>query len=230
MKTVETAFRGGWNSVKLYFMIGLPTETMEDIEGIAELGQKVVDAFYTNPNKPKGKGVSVTVSASGFVPKPFTPFQWEPQDTVEMFREKQKHLVNCVKSRKLSCNYHEAVVSFLEGVFARGDRRLGKVLLEAHRLGCRFDGWNDCFSYTKWMQAFENCGVDPAFYANRRRSFDEILPWDHLDYGVTKEFLIRECKKAYANETSPNCAESCSACGAACFKGGICVEDRKNLV
>ena len=230
MKTVETAFRGGWNSVKLYFMIGLPTETLEDIEGIAELGQKVVDAFYANPERPKGKGVSVTVSASGFVPKPFTPFQWEPQDTVEMFHEKQKHLVACLKSRKLSCNYHEAVVSFLEGVFARGDRRLGKVLLEAHRLGCRFDGWNDCFSYTKWMQAFENCNVDPAFYANRKRSFDEILPWDHLDYGVTKEFLIRECKKAYANETSPNCAEACSACGAACFKGGICVEDRKNLV
>ncbi len=230
MKTVSTAFKGGWNSIKLYFMIGLPTETLEDIEGIVNLGQKVVDAFYANPDRPKGRGVSVSVSASGFVPKPFTPFQWEPQDTVKELREKQKHLVNCVHSRKLECNYHEAVVSFLEGVFARGDRRLGPVLLEAHRQGCKFDGWNDCFSYEKWMRAFQICKVDPAFYANRRRSFDEILPWDHLDYGITKEFLIRECKKAYQAEITPNCMQKCSACGASCFKGGICVEDRTDLV
>lgn len=226
MKTVTTAFSGGWSSVKLYFMIGLPTETLDDVAGIADLGQKVVDAFYANPNKKKGKGVSVTLSASGFVPKAFTPFQWEPQDTIEMLHEKQRHLVSSVTTRKITCNYHDADTSFMEAVFARGDRRLGPVLLEAHRLGCKFDGWNDYFSLARWRQAFENCGVSPEFYANRRRSFDEILPWDHLDYGVSKEFFRRECEKAYAAATTPNCREKCSACGAACFQGGICYENR----
>lgn len=226
MKTVTTAFSGGWSSVKLYFMIGLPTETLDDVAGIADLGQKVVDAFYANPNKKKGKGVSVTLSASGFVPKAFTPFQWEPQDTIEMLHEKQRHLVSSVTTRKITCNYHDADTSFMEAVFARGDRRLGPVLLEAHRLGCKFDGWNDYFSLARWRQAFENCGVSPEFYANRRRSFDEILPWDHLDYGVSKEFFRRECEKAYAAATTPNCREKCSACGAACFQGGVCYENR----
>lgn len=226
MKTVTTAFSGGWSSVKLYFMIGLPTETLDDVAGIADLGQKVVDAFYANPNKKKGKGVSVTLSASGFVPKAFTPFQWEPQDTIEMLHEKQRHLVSSVTTRKITCNYHDADTSFMEAVFARGDRRLGPVLLEAHRLGCKFDGWNDYFSLARWRQAFENCGVSPEFYANRRRSFDEILPWDHLDYGVSKEFFRKECEKAYAAATTPNCREKCSACGAACFQGGICYENR----
>lgn len=226
MKTVTTAFSGGWSSVKLYFMIGLPTETLDDVAGIADLGQKVVDAFYANPNKKKGKGVSVTLSASGFVPKAFTPFQWEPQDTIEMLHEKQRHLVSSVTTRKITCNYHDADTSFMEAVFARGDRRLGPVLLEAHRLGCKFDGWNDYFSLARWRQAFENCGVSPEFYANRRRSFDEVLPWDHLDYGVSKEFFRRECEKAYAAATTPNCREKCSACGAACFQGGICYENR----
>lgn len=226
MKTVTTAFSGGWSSVKLYFMIGLPTETLDDVAGIAALGQKVVDAFYANPNKKKGKGVSVTLSASGFVPKAFTPFQWEPQDTIEMLHEKQRHLVSSVTTRKITCNYHDADTSFMEAVFARGDRRLGPVLLEAHRLGCKFDGWNDYFSLARWRQAFEACGVSPEFYANRRRSFDEILPWDHLDYGVSKEFFRRECEKAYAASTTPNCREKCSACGAACFQGGICYENR----
>lgn len=225
MKTVTTAFSGGWSSVKLYFMIGLPTETLDDVAGIADLGQKVVDAFYANPNKKKGKGVSVTLSASGFVPKAFTPFQWEPQDTIEMLHEKQRHLVSSVTTRKITCNYHDADTSFMEAVFARGDRRLGPVLLEAHRLGCKFDGWNDYFSLARWRQAFENCGVSPEFYANRRRSFDEVLPWDHLDYGVSKEFFRRECEKAYAAATTPNCREKCSACGAACFQGGICYEN-----
>ena len=226
MKTVNMAFSGGWNTIKLYFMIGLPTETMDDVAGIAELGQKVVNAFYSNPNKPKGRGVSVTLSASSFVPKPFTPFQWEPQDPIPLLHEKQRHLVQSVKTRKITCNYHDADTSFLEAVFARGDRRLCAVLEEAHRMGCKFDGWNDYFSLPRWMEAFEACGVDPAFYANRRRSFDEVLPWDHLDYGIRKEFLIRECQRAYADTTTPNCREAGCACGAACFKGGICYEDR----
>lgn len=226
LKTVTTAFKGGWTTIKLYFMIGLPTETLEDVAGIAELGQKVVDAFYNNPDKPRGKSVKVTVSASSFVPKPFTPFQWEPQDTIEMLQKKQRHLVSSVKTRKIQANWHDADTSFLEAVFARGDRRLCDVLLEAHKSGCKMDGWQAFFSLPKWIEIFKKCNVDPAFYANRRRSFDEILPWDHIDYGIKKSFLINECKKAYENVTTPNCREKCSSCGAACFKGGICSEKR----
>lgn len=226
LKTVNTAFGGGWTTIKLYFMIGLPTETMEDVEGIAILGQTVVDAYYDNPNKPKGKSVKVSVSASSFVPKPFTPFQWEPQDTIEMLHEKQRHLLASVKTKKIEPSWHDADTTFLEAVFARGDRRLCNVLLEAYQSGCKMDGWQDFFSLPKWMELFRKCGIDPAFYANRRRSFDEVLPWDHIDYGIKKSFLIEECKKAYANSTTPNCREQCSSCGAACFKGGICCEKR----
>lgn len=224
--TCRKAFSGGWTSVKLYFMIGLPTETLEDVAGIAALGQRVVDAYYHLQNRPKGKSVQVTVSASSFVPKPFTPFQWEPQDTIETLHEKQNHLLSSVTTKKIKCNWHDADTSFLEGVFARGDRRLGAVLLEAHKMGCKFDGWADFFDLSRWMEAFERCGVDPAFYANRRRSFDEVLPWDHLDYGVTKEFLMRECQTAYQNRTTPNCREKCSGCGANCWKVGVCVDHR----
>ena len=230
MKTVNTAFKGGWTTIKLYFMIGLPTETLEDIAGIAELGQKVVDAYYENPDKPKGKSVKVTVSASSFVPKPFTPFQWEPQDTMEVLRKKQRHLVASVRTRKVEPNWHEADTSFMEAVFARGDRRLCDVLLEAHESGCKMDGWQDFFSFSKWMEIFKKCGIDPAFYANRRRSFDEVLPWDHIDYGIKKSFLIEECKKAYSDTATPNCREQCSSCGAACFKGGLCYEERQSMV
>ena len=224
MKTVQTAFEGGWTTIKLYFMIGLPTETMEDVAGIAHLGQQVVEAYYSNPKRAKGRSVKVTCSASSFVPKPFTPFQWEPQDSIETLHKKQEHLIGCVHSKKLTCNWHDADTSFLEGVFARGDRRLGKVLEQAFEHGCKFDGWSDFFFLPKWLEVFEECGIDPTFYNQRRRSFDEILPWDHIDYGIKKSFLKRECEKAYQNATTPNCQEACSACGAACFKGGICVE------
>ena len=230
LKTVGTAFGGGWTSVKLYFMLGLPTETLDDVAAIAELGQAVVEAYYANPKKQKGKSVNVTLSASSFVPKPFTPFQWEPQDTIETLHQKQKHLVSSVKTKKITCNWHDADTSFLEAVFARGDRRLCRVLEEAQKRGCRFDGWSEYFSLPKWLEIFEDCGVDPAFYANRRRSFEELLPWDHIDYGVNKSFLIAECKRAYQNAATPNCREKCSACGAACFGEGICVEARQNLV
>ena len=226
LKTVNTAFSGGWTTIKLYFMIGLPTETMEDVEGIANLGQMVVDAYYDNPNKPKGKGVKVSVSASSFVPKPFTPFQWEPQDTIDTLHQKQRHLLASVRTRKIEPSWHDADTSFLEAVFARGDRRLCVVLLEAQKNGCKMDGWQNFFSLPKWMALFQQCGIDPAFYANRRRSFDEVLPWDHIDYGIHKSFLIEECKKAYSNVTTANCREQCSSCGAACFKGGICCESR----
>ena len=211
-------------------MIGLPTETMEDVEGIPALGMKVIDAFYACKDRPRGPAVSVTVSAAAFVPKPFTPFQWEPQDTMEMFREKQQHLIHANHSRKLQVNYHAADTSFLEAVFARGDRRLCPVLEEAWRRGCHFDGWDDCFSLKTWLEVFRDMQVDPQFYANRRRSFEEVLPWDHLDYGVKKSFLIEECRRAYRGEATANCREECSACGAGCYGGGICVEKRANLV
>ena len=230
LDTVTTAFGAGWNRVKLYFMIGLPTETDQDVTGITALGQKVVDAYYHCEGRPKGQSVNVTVSAAAFVPKPFTPFQWEPQDTMEEFRRKQYLLKDSITTRKLTVNYHDADTSFMEAVFARGDRRLCGVLEEAWKRGFHFDGWSDCFSLKNWLAVFEAVGLDPAFYANRRRSFDEVLPWDHLDYGIRKEFLIAECKKAYEAATTPNCREKCSACGAACFKGGICVEDRSRVV
>ena len=231
MNTCRVAFEGGYTTVKLYFMIGLPTETMDDVADIANLGKKVLDTFYSTPNRPKGKAPRVTLSASSFVPKPFTPFQWEPQDEADVLREKQQHIKKSIVDNKISLskmtyNYHDTDTSFLEAVFARGDRRLNAVMLEAHKKGIRFDGWNDCFSLQSWLEAFEACGIDPAFYANRRRSFDEILPWDHLDYGVTKEFLQRECERAYRSEASPNCREKCLGCGCAKYKGGVCYEKR----
>ena len=230
MQTCATAFAGGWTTVKLYFMIGLPTETMDDVADIANLGQAVVDTFYQTPNRAKGKSVRVTVSASSFVPKPFTPFQWEPQDTIPVLHEKQAHIKESIKSKKITFNYHDADTSFLEAVFARGDRKLCKVLGLACERGFHFDGWNDCFSLEKWLELFEECGIDPAFYANRRRSFDELLPWDHIDYGVTKRFLMKECQKAYENTTTPHCRLKCSGCGAAKYGEGVCFEKRSDLV
>lgn len=222
MSTCLNAFNGGWTNVKLYFMLGLPTETMEDVEGIANLAQSVVNLFYTNPDRQKGKGVTVTASASTFVPKPFTPFQWEPQDCIDTIHEKQKHLVESVKTRKITVNWHDADTSFVEAVFARGDRRLGKTLYEAHKLGCKFDGWSDFFTLDRWLEAFANSGVNPAFYANREREYSEILPWDHLDYGISKEFLIAEHKRALAGETTPHCREKCAGCGITKLTGGKC--------
>lgn len=230
LATCATAFEGGWTTVKLYFMIGLPTETIEDVEAIAKLGQAVVDTYYKCPNKPKGKSVRVTVSASSFVPKPFTPFQWEPQDTIPVLHEKQVHIKESITTKKIQFNYHDADTSYLEAVFARGDRKLCKVMELACERGFHFDGWNDCFSLEKWLDLFDECGIDPAFYANRKRSFDEILPWDHIDYGVTKDYLIKECKKAYENTTTPHCRLKCNNCGAAKYGEGVCFEKRKNLV
>ena len=222
MKTVNMAFSGGWTAVKLYFMIGLPTETLEDVAGIARLGQQVVDEFYRNPDRPKGKGVQVSISASSFVPKPFTPFQWEPQDTMEQLEEKQKHLYASVTTKKIRISTHLTPTSFLEGVFARGDRRLSKVLELAWKKGCKFDRWDDHFDFDKWMEAFDEAGLDPSFYANRRRDFDEILPWDHLDYGISKKFLMNENKKAHESVTTPHCRIKCAGCGANRLNGGKC--------
>ncbi len=222
LASCKIAFEGGYTSVKLYFMLGLPTETMEDIEGIIGLAQKVVNLFYSLPDKPKGKGVNVTVSVSTFVPKPFTPFQWEAQDTMKQIAAKQKHLVESITTKKISCKYHEMHTSILEGILARGDRRLGGVIFRAWKKGCRLDGWDEHFHFDRWMEAMAECGLTPEFYASRKRSFEEVLPWDHLDYGVSKAFLKRECERAYAAETTANCREKCAGCGANKLVGGVC--------
>lgn len=225
-KTCTLAFDAGYTSVKLYFMMGLPTETLEDIEGIAQTAQRVVELFYQNPNRPKGKSVQVSISVACFVPKPHTPFEFVPQDTHEVLREKQQHLLHSVKSRKISISYHDSRTSFLEAVFAKGDRRLGAVLLEAFRRGCYFDSWEEHFHFDIWLQVFRDMGVDPAFYANRALSADETLPWDHLDYGVTKQYLIREYEKAMQARTTQPCNRSCAGCGANNLLGRACFDYR----
>lgn len=230
LSTARQAFAGGWTAVKLYFMIGLPTETEDDIRGIADLAQAVVDEFYHNENKPKGKGVNVSVSVASLVPKPFTPFQWEPQDRPDTLIEKQNFLISCVKTRKVSVSRHVPWTSFLEGVFARGDRRLCDVIETAWHKGCKFDSWEEHLDREKWMDSFAENGIDPFFYTARRRSFDEVLPWDHMDYGVTKKFLIRENEKAHRGETTASCREKCAGCGAARLNGGVCNEIRQNMV
>ena len=230
LSTAAMAFAGGWTAVKLYFMIGLPTETDEDIEGIANLAQAVVDEFYHCENKPKGKSVNVNISLASLVPKPFTPFQWEPQDRPEKLIEKQDYLLSCIKTRKVQLSRHVPWTSFLEGVFARGDRRLCRVIETAWRKGCHFDSWEEHLDREKWMQSFEECGIDPYFYTARKRDLNEVLPWDHMDYGVTKKFLQREYEKAHRGETTPSCREKCSNCGAARLNGGVCNEFRKDVV
>ena len=213
MNTCRIAFQGGYAAVKLYFMMGLPTETDEDIIGIAELAQRIVDLFYSIENRPKGKGVQVSVSCATFVPKPFTPFQFEPQDTREEIERKQKLLLDSVKTKKIRVSYHDPNVSMLEVILAKGDRRLCPVIYEAWKKGCKFDSWSEHYKFDKWLEAFEECGVDPKFYANRRFEYDEILPWEHLDYLVSKEFFIRENKTAHKSITTPHCRQRCSGCG-----------------
>ena len=214
LRAVGIAFKNGKNNVKLYFMNGLPTETLEDVAGIATLAGKVVHRFYQTPERNKARPVSVTVSVSCFIPKPVTPFQWEAQDSLESLKAKQDHLRECITDRKIRYNWHDAEVSRIEAVFARGDRRLGKALALAAEDGMMFDAWDEMFSYEKWLDVFERAGIDPAFYANRAFGLDEWLPWDVIDCGVTKEFLKREREKAYAERTTPACSEQCSACGA----------------
>ena len=230
MRTSQMAFRGGWTAVKLYFMLGLPTETLDDVAGIADLGQAVVNEFYRNPDKPKGKGVTVSISVASFVPKPFTPFQWEPQDTREMLLEKQAHLLSSIKTKKINASFHKVDVSFLEGVFARGDRRLSAAIEYAWRHGCKFDSWDDTFHIETWEEAFRACGLDPLFYTSRRRDFSEVLPWDHLDFGIRKAFLRKENEKAHRSETTPHCRQQCAGCGANQLNGGNCDALRQSLV
>ncbi len=211
--TVMTAFGSGYSSVKLYFMMGLPTETDEDIVGIAQLAHKVIEWFHQTPNRPKGKGVTVSVSVACFVPKPNTPFEIVAQDSYDELRRKQKLLLSAVKTRKISVSYHDADVSMLEASIARGDRRLSAVIKTAFELGCRMDGWQEHFNYELWKEAFEKNGVSPEFYASRERGETEVLPWQHLDYGVDRDFFRREYQKAIEEETTQPCNKECAACG-----------------
>ncbi len=218
------AFSGGYNSVKLYFMMGLPTETDQDILGIADLARLVGDQYFSIPKEDRARGLSVTVSTSCFVPKPHTPFQWEPMDSIEELERKQRILQTSIKQRYVKYNWHDADLSYMEAVFARGDRRLNKVLIEGHKAGCKFDGWSEFFSFDRWKEVFEKCNINPDFYVTRRREYDEILPWSHINVGVTKSFLQRESEKAKRAETTARCGEHCAGCGANSFGGGVCFE------
>ena len=225
------AFKGGWNQVKLYFMLGLPTETEDDMKGIAHLAQKIAETYYETVPKEQRKGkVQINVSTSFFVPKPFTPFQWAPMFREEDFIEKAKIVKNEIRSqlnqRSIRYNWHEPDVTVLEGFLARGDRRCSKVILKAYEKGALYDAWSESFHYDIWKEAFKETGVDIEFYTLRERSTDEILPWDFIDAGVTKKFLIREWEQAKAETVTPNCRQKCSGCGVLKYKGGVCCESK----
>ena len=214
------AFASGYNSVKLYFMLGLPTETEADLDGIAALAKKCVDLYYAGPHQ--GKGVRVGVSCSSFVPKAFTPFQWEAQDTREVLNEKQNYLKGRLRGRGLDFKWHDNKTSFLEGVFARGDRRTAEVIYRAWQKGAHFDSWGEQFRFDAWMEAFEETGVDPAFYTHRVRGADEAFPWEVIDAGIDRRFLALERERAYRGEVTPDCRQGCRGCGINRLGGGLC--------
>ncbi len=224
------AFEGGWNKVKLYFMLGLPTETEEDMKAIAHLAEKVARRYYEIPKEQRNGKCQITASSSFFIPKPFTPFQWAQMFPSEEYIRRAtivKHeFLQQLNKKSLKYNWHEADVTVLEGVFARGDRKVGKVIKEAYRLGCLYDSWSESFDNEKWMQAFANTGVDIEFYTMRERSMDELFPWDFIDIGVTKNFLKKEWERAMNAQVTPNCRMQCSGCGAAKFGGGVCFEGK----
>ncbi|MBO5291723.1 MAG: TIGR03960 family B12-binding radical SAM protein [Lachnospiraceae bacterium] len=231
LKGAEEAFRGGWSRVKLYFMLGLPGETEEDIRGIAELSNKIAAVYYETVPKEKRNGrCQIVASTSFFIPKPFTPFQWAKQNTKQEFLDKayltKQSVMEQLNQKSIKYNWHEADASVLEGVLARGDRRLAMVLLKVYEKGCIFDAWGEYFNNDAWMEAFEECQVDIAFYTTRERGLDEIFPWDFIDCGVTKEFLKREWLKSQEGVVSPNCRMQCQGCGANRFGGGVCYENK----
>lgn len=222
-RACKIAFEGGYTSVKLYFMLGLPTETDDDIRGIAELAEKIADLYYKNPNRQKGRHVQISISCATFVPKPFTPFEFEAQATVEEIKHKQRILLDSIRSRKrINVSWHNYRVSILEAVLTKGDRRLCEAVYEAWKSGCKFDGWDELYKYETWVEVFDRLGIDVDFYAHRERPYDEVMPWQHLDYFVSREFLVRENKKAHNAETTQNCREKCSACGLSKAMGGAC--------
>lgn len=216
------AFQGGWNNIKLYFMIGLPTETSDDLDGILEICKKVAYCWRMNTQN-RSRGVKVTASASCFVPKPRTPFQWDAQNTLEMLRGKQEYMKKIMRTKNVTYNWHDAETSVMEGVIARGDRRQGQVIYTAWKSGCTFDGWDQQFSYTRWLDAFAACGLDPMFYAARQRPLDEVFPWDHIGCGTSKEHLKREWERSRQAIPTPDCMQKCAGCGAnALLEGGKC--------
>ena len=222
MRTCRQAFESGWSMVKLYFMMGLPTETDEDVAGISVLADKVAELFYSIPNRPKGKGVSINVSCASFIPKPFTPFQWEAANDSETLERKKDVLLAANRSKRVSISYNNSTDTLIEAVLAKGSRRLCAVIQKAFENGCKFDSWDEYFYFDGWMDAFEVCGENPDFYAHRKIPFEEVLPWDHIDYSIRKEYLISENKKAHQSITSPHCRQKCAACGADKLSGGVC--------
>ena len=225
------AFVGGWNRVKLYFMLGLPTETEKDMKGIAHLAERIAEEYYDTVPKEKRHGkVQIVVSTSFFVPKPFTPFQWAPMYTEQDFIDKAKVVKEEIRAqlnqKSIKYNWHEPDVTTLEGFLARGDRRASEVILKAYEKGALYDAWSESFRYDIWKEAFAETGIDIEFYTLRERSTDEILPWDFIDAGVTKEFLIREWKQAKGEVVTPNCRQKCAGCGARRYEGGVCYEGK----
>ena len=227
-KTAKIAFAGGYTHVKLYFMMGLPGETMEDIKGIIDTAQKIIDIFWSMPNRPKGKP-EVSISVATFIPKPFTPFQFFGQNDSELIKEKQAYLLECAKvNKRIKVSYNDPQTSIIEAVLARGDRRLSKVILDAYKGGAMFDSWYECFKYDVWQKAFADNNIDTAFYANRFRPYDEINPWDHINYGVSKKFLIEDYERSLQAITSKPCNKQCYNCGANKLLGRACFEYNKN--
>ena len=224
------AFDGGWQKVKLYFMLGLPTETEEDMKGIAHLAEQIAKRYYEIPKDKRNGKCQITVSTSFFVPKPFTPFQWatmcQPQEYINRAKIVKSEIRAQLNQKSIKYQYHEADVTVLEGILARGDRKLCDVIEHVYRKGCIFDAWSEYFDMSAWMSSMESCGVDPDFYTMRERSLDEIFPWDFIDIGVSKKFLMKEWQKAMNGEVTPNCRMKCSGCGAGKFKGGVCVESK----
>ncbi|MCL2636756.1 MAG: TIGR03960 family B12-binding radical SAM protein [Oscillospiraceae bacterium] len=220
LRGCKIAFEGGYTSVKLYFMLGLPEETDEDIEGIKILVEKIIELFYNTPERNKSKAISISVTLSTFIPKPFTPFEFEPQLSREEIIRKRKYLLSILKNKKVKISWSDYNASILEAALARGDRRLGKVILKAWQSGCQLDGWDEHFNFEKWEKAFSDCGLDMSFYANRKREYDEITPWSMLNMLVSREFLIEENKRAHDMKTTPSCREKCASCGI----GGACSE------
>ncbi|MCY6959743.1 TIGR03960 family B12-binding radical SAM protein [Clostridium brassicae] len=228
LDSVTSAFKSGWSTIKLYFMLGLPYEKDEDIVGIAELGQKVVQQYYSISKEERRKGLKVTLSTSIFVPKPFTPFQWAAQNKMEDMKNKIRLLRGKIKSRQITYNWHESPVSYMEAIIARGDRRICDVIIKAYEMGAKFDGWGEYFSFETWIKAMEACNVDGDFYACRERYYDEIFPWDFIDIGVSKEFLMEENEKAKKADLTPDCRQGCKNCGILTnenFGKGVCFEN-----
>ncbi|MEG1316101.1 MAG: B12-binding domain-containing radical SAM protein, partial [Oscillospiraceae bacterium] len=222
LNTCKIAFQGGWNNIKLYFMLGLPTETDEDVLAIADLAMKVL-ALWKPFASSKAKGVHITVSTSCFVPKPHTPFQWEAQVSMDEYRRRVSLLREHMRAKSITYNWHDADTSLIEAVLSRGDRRIGAVIEEVWKNGGKLDSWSEYFSFERWMNAFDTCGLDPYFYACRERSFDEVLPWSRVSVGVRPEFMWHEREKCYKGELSPDCRKQCTSCGAiALMNGGPC--------